>query len=265
MMAYFKQIKLVDQATKDIVFGFIHECERLLFAAEKAYIMPPLVRYTCLSYFWVEPVPFLIQGFMSTASKKKRWFVLYRNNNLAWYPQPEKAKTQKDNPIGEISLYHVTHLNKKRKRDDKGRAKYKFELVTHKRTFALKAEDANTYHSWIRHITPRVAPTVIYQSWGIKKGHKSRHWTKRYFVLVNYEQIYELRYYETDKKRKFKGLIVVTEITHVTVIETEQAKKKYGKSNKWVLELSTSNRVYVLSYKTLAAMQEKRTKSVSST
>eukprot|EP01083_Nonionella_stella_P173363 597775_1 len=134
--------------------------------------MPPLVRYTCLSYFWVEPVPFLIQ----------RVYV-HSNNNLAWYPQPEKAKTQKDNPIGEISLYHATYLNKKRKRDDKGRAKYKFELVTHKRTFALKAEDANTYHSWIRHITPRVAPTVIYQSWGIKKGHKSRHCTKRYFVL----------------------------------------------------------------------------------
>eukprot|EP01083_Nonionella_stella_P084946 235242_1 len=258
MMAYFKQIKLVDQATKDIVFGFIHECERLLFAAEKAYIMPPLVHHTCLSYFWIEPV--LIQGFLlkksaglSTASKK-RWFVLDRNNNLAWYHQPENAKTQKNKPLDEISLYDVTNLNKKIKIDDKGRPKYKFELVTPKRKIALKAEDVNTYHSWIRRISARVTPTVIYQSWALKKGHKNRHWGKRYFSLVNYEEIYELRYYETDKKKKFKGVIVLTAITQVTVVQTEQATKKYGKSNKWVLELTTSNRVYVLSYKTLDLM-----------
>eukprot|EP01083_Nonionella_stella_P313083 1122189_1 len=204
----------------------------------------------------------LIQGFLlkkgagMANAYKKRWFVLYHNNSIAYYPQPENAKSQKNNPLGEISLYHVTKLNKKAKVDDKGIHKYKFELVTPGRTFALKAEDANTYHSWIRHVTQRVTPTVIYQSLGSKKSSKGKkNWSKRYFSLVNYEQIYsELRYYETEKKKKFKGVIDLREVTEVTVVDTEQAKKKYGKNNKWVLELTTRDRVFVLSYKKLDLM-----------
>eukprot|EP01083_Nonionella_stella_P264206 896580_1 len=215
----------------------------------------------------------LIQGFLlkkgagMANAYKKRWFVLYHNNSIAYYPQPENAKSQKNNPLGEISLYHVTRLNKKAKVDDKGVHKYKFELVTPGRTFALKAEDANTYHSWIRHVTQRVTPTVIYQSLGSKKSSKGKkNWSKRYFSLVNYEQIYsELRYYETEKKKKFKGVIDLREVTEVTVFETEQAKKQYGKNNKWVLELTTPSRVYVLSFEKLDLMSRwedelKRTK-----
>eukprot|EP01084_Bolivina_argentea_P168169 291704_1 len=61
----------------------------------------------------------VIEGFLlekgtgRSCAFTKRWVVLYPNNHLAYYPQPENAKMQKDNPLGEISLYHVTTLNKK--------------------------------------------------------------------------------------------------------------------------------------------------------
>eukprot|EP01083_Nonionella_stella_P070935 190124_1 len=100
----------------------------------------------------------------------KLWVVLYHNNCLAYYASVDSAWTQKDLPLGELSLYDVTNLIKKPNIEEQ---KYIFELVTQKRTFVFDAGDAHTYHAWINRISQRVTPTVIYEGWGAKRGYKN--------------------------------------------------------------------------------------------
>eukprot|EP00483_Globobulimina_turgida_P010993 UN11014 len=79
---------------------------------------------------------------------QKRWFVLYHNNTLAYFEKPEHVKNKKKQPLGEISLYFVTQINKKAREDKNVGKKYKFELITKDRTFILKSEDAKPYFKW---------------------------------------------------------------------------------------------------------------------
>ena len=47
------KIEDVDQLTKDIVFGFIRECEKLLLNND-IYIIPSIIYHICINYYWMK-------------------------------------------------------------------------------------------------------------------------------------------------------------------------------------------------------------------
>eukprot|EP01084_Bolivina_argentea_P125209 221865_1 len=210
------------------------------------------------TYIMPDKNEIIFQGWLLKKGKyhkdyKKRWFVLFHNNILAYYEKPEHAKNGNKAALGEISLYNVTKIVEKAREDKNVGKKYKFELVSKDRTFVLKSEDPQPYEKWLNKINVRINPNKVFQGWAQKRGGSKGHWTKRYFVLVNYEKVFsELRYYQDTKLTKFKGMIDVSEVSKVQPIDGQESIKKYGKGHGQCLELVTPSRTYVMSFKDIS-------------
>ena len=51
----FGSSKDVDQRTKDIVIGYIKQCQKLLpFKNNSYYNIPPLIEHVCIYYYWIK-------------------------------------------------------------------------------------------------------------------------------------------------------------------------------------------------------------------
>ena len=54
MATNWKQVSsLIDRKTDHIVYGFVHEIERALDDDESDTIIPPLIIFTILMYYWI--------------------------------------------------------------------------------------------------------------------------------------------------------------------------------------------------------------------
>ena len=146
---------------------------------------------------------------------KKRWFVLFRNNSVAYYESLEHSLDESRQPLGTIVLYEVTRLERKAREDAKVGKKWKFELVSKARTFVLKAEEEKAYNQWIRRVLVRITPNVIREGWAHKLSGSRKNWRRRYLTLVNYETRTELRYYEDKARQSFKVKFFQNVIVHL--------------------------------------------------
>eukprot|EP01083_Nonionella_stella_P265880 900092_1 len=179
-------------------------------------------------------------------SFRKRWCVLYENNTISYFEHPENTN---QTALGEISLYNVSQLDI---HEDDNKENI-FLLVTPKRKFSFKCYNKSEYKEWINILTIKLNPIVIKTGWATKRGEIHNTWKKRYFVLVKYKndnKIYELRYYENDKLKKFKGVIECKLLTKIDTLLPNESAQKYGSKDKiYILELITSKRTYVLNFK----------------
>ena len=57
MSLNFEEIKLIDQKTRNIVFGFIRNSQSLLPKSQTYYNIPPIVYHCCLLFFWLKIIP----------------------------------------------------------------------------------------------------------------------------------------------------------------------------------------------------------------
>lgn len=182
----------------------------------------------------------VLDGYLSKRGKlntdfKQRWFVLYSNNTLSYYQGPSSTY---ESPLGEISLYQVTKI--------KEEGTNIFHLSTPKRTFILKCESKEDLDQWLKKIKLRVSPNIICKGWLFKKGEKNKSWKERYFLLCEYEMHYQVRYYEDEKTKKYKGNINCDFIEDIKILPNTSIQK-YGKDK--VLELITEQRTYVVAGK----------------
>eukprot|EP01084_Bolivina_argentea_P247388 413882_1 len=167
---------------------------------------------------------------------QKRWFVLYSNNSLAYFQDSSSAQAT---PLGEISLYSVTNIKEEQNNT--------FNLITSKRTFTLKCNTKSDYNAWLNKIKLIIAPNIICRNWLFKKGEKNKLWKSRYFLLCEYEMKYEIRYYEDEYCKKYKGNINCINIDDIELLSETESKNKYGKDN--VLEIITEYRTYIIAGK----------------
>jgi len=182
----------------------------------------------------------VLDGYLSKRGKlntdfKQRWFVLYSNNTLSYYQDPTATY---ESPLGEISLYQVNKI-----KEDGTNV---FHLSTPKRTFILKCEAKDELEQWLKKIKLRVSPNVVCKGWLYKKGEKNKSWKERYFILCEYEMHYQVRYYEDENKKKYKGNINCDFIEDIKILPNTSIQK-YGKDK--VLELITEQRTYVVAGK----------------
>ena len=173
-------------------------------------------------------------------SFKLRYFVLYKNRKLAYWPSQTEEIYGKD-PIGVLVMHEVRSVkivNKppkqkksKKSQNDEGDAEdeigddividfektryFCFELSTKYRTFLLCCDDALQFNDWIMHLNNAVFGEKLYKGWFTKQGAKAKSWRKRWFVV--YDTL-EMRYYETQKGTKPKGNIMLTELIEINMV-----------------------------------------------
>eukprot|EP01084_Bolivina_argentea_P149731 261537_1 len=198
-------------------------------------------------------------------SFKSRYFVLYKNRKLAYWPSQTEEIYGK-NPLGilemqDIRAVKIVNKPPKQKKLKKGaegdgdeedqigddiiidfeKTRYFcFELATKFRTYLLCCDDALHFNDWIMHLNNAVFGKKLYKGWFIKQGAKTKSWRKRWFVV--YDTL-EMRYYENQKGNNPKGAIMLTELTEINMILDND---KYPK-HKQVMELITPDRIWVLS------------------
>ena len=183
---------------------------------------------------------FLMKKGQVNKSWKKRWFVLYENNCLSYYEHPENTE---QTALGEISLYNVLQLQYMTNANT-------LHLSTSNRTFKLKCEKQNEYQEWINDIKIRLNPSVIHHGYAYKRGEINTAWKKRYFQLVQYEngnKTVELKYFQSNKLEKFKGVIQCN-LIHKKGILSDTDSKIYGINRQNVIVLVTKERVYYLGF-----------------
>merc|ERR1711933_132655 len=78
-------------------------------------------------------------------------------------------------------------------------------------------------------------------------------WKERYFVLVNYESnCFELRYYENDKMQEFKGVVDLSNVSGIEVVNGTEIVKRYGKAagkgQTLCLEIVSDKKTLVMSF-----------------
>ena len=201
---------------------------------------------------------------LGSFSFKLRYFVLYKNRKLAYWPSQTEEIYGKD-PIGVLEMHEVRSVKivnkpprqkKNNKKSDEGDAEdeigddilidfektryFCFELTTKYRTFLLCCDDALHFNDWIMHLNNAVFGKKLYKGWFTKQGAKAKSWRKRWFVV--YDTL-EMRYYENQKGTKPKGNIMLNELIQIIMVLNED---KYPK-HKNVIELITPERIWSLS------------------
>jgi len=166
---------------------------------------------------------------------KERWFVLYSNRRLAYYADKKESRSLALKPIAEIDLTEVKSIINDRSKDVPN--KFVFELVTQGRTYILACEKKVDLDQWEQHLTRMIFGSVIHSGWLIKKGDRIASWRKRWFTLSDLK---ELRYYEDETQKQFKGTIDLKDVSIIRHGDKEQ----YG--YEYTIEIITPDRTWVL-------------------
>eukprot|EP01083_Nonionella_stella_P044585 120028_1 len=191
--------------------------------------------------------PKIISGYMFKKGKfntefHTRFFVLHANNTLSYY---QDASDEDEASLGEISLHSVYDIKEEP-------TNHIVHLITTTTIHTLRCDDDEDYDRWIHIIKPIVYPKILYKGWLYKRGHRGNtqltQWNLEFFVLcqlMDYAQHYEVRYYQDEKCKTYKGSINCGEITDIKLLPNGSVSlQKYGKDK--ILELTTDQRVYLL-------------------
>lgn len=180
-----------------------------------------------------------IEGYLLKQAKytkqwQKRWCVIYEHNAMIFYKTKSKTLGQE---IDLFNVYNISYsdslahslLSIERRRSalpqpptiSPTENDNTFQLFTNKKVYLLQCEDYQELRNWLQILTVQITPPIIYQSWMFKRGEQfGKKWKKRFFVLVNTPNSYQLRYYEDKQKKIYKGLIYLHEIQNIRVLST---------------------------------------------
>ena len=101
----------VDKRTKNLVHGYIRKSEKILDKIGSDTIIPPLIVYTCLLYYWMRDISCSDKYYLN-ADEWKRW----EEQNMD--KTDNKNSNSKKRTFGDIGDESDSNVAKKRKLND---------------------------------------------------------------------------------------------------------------------------------------------------